>query len=51
MQQQRTLHEFDRKISGMLPLRGYGYNYPANQARIPSLRSFLSITLTLFQLP
>ena len=25
----------------MLPLRGYGYNYPANQAVIPSLRSFL----------
>ena len=31
MQQQRTLYEFDRKIWGMLPLRGYGYNYPANQ--------------------
>ena len=41
MQQQRTLYEFDRKIWGMLPLRGYGYNYPANQALIPSLRSFL----------
>ena len=41
MQQQRTLYEFDRKILGMLPLRGYGYNYPANQALIPSLRSFL----------
>ena len=26
----------------MLPLRGYGYDYPANQALIPSLRSFLS---------
>ena len=41
MQQQRTLYEFDRKDLGMLPLRGYGYNYPANQAVIPSLRSFL----------
>ena len=41
MQQQRRLYEFDRKIWGMLPLRGYGYNYPANQALIPSLRSFL----------
>ncbi len=41
MQQQRTLYEFDRKIWGMLLLRGYGYNYPANQAVIPSLRSFL----------
>ena len=41
MQQQRTLYEFDRKIWGMLPLRGYGYNYPANHALIPSLRSFL----------
>lgn len=41
MQQQRTLYEFDRKVWGMLPLRGYGYNYPANQALIPSLRSFL----------
>ena len=39
MQQQRTLYEFDRKIWGMLPLRGYGYNYPANQALIPSLRA------------
>ena len=29
------------KIWGMLPLRGYSYNYPANQAVIPSLRSFL----------
>ena len=29
------------KIWGMLPSRGYGYNYPVNQAVIPSLRSFL----------
>ena len=42
MEQQRTLYEFDRKVWGMLPLRGYGYDYPANQALIPSLRSFLS---------
>ena len=56
MQQQRTLYEFDRKIWGMLPLRGYGYNYPANQALIPSLRSFLkhhpdvvSAAVSLFQ--
>ena len=41
MHQQRTLYEFDRKILGMLPLRGYGYNCPANQALIPTLRSFL----------
>ena len=41
MQQQRTLYEFDRKIWGMLPLRGYGYNYPANQQQIPTLRAFL----------
>ena len=27
---------------GHVALRGYGYNYPANQALIPSLRSFLS---------
>ena len=42
MEQQRTLYEFDRKVWGMLPLRGYGYDYPANQALIPSLRSFLN---------
>ena len=30
IQQQRTLYEFDHKIRGMLPLRGYGHNYPAN---------------------
>ena len=42
MQQQRTLYEFDRKIWGMLPLRGYGYDYPTNQDLIPSLQSFLA---------
>ena len=42
MEQQRTLYEFDRKVWGMLPLRGYGYDYPANQALIPTLRSFLA---------
>ena len=41
MEQQRTLYEFDRKAWGMLPLRGYGYNYPANQNLIPTLKSFL----------
>ncbi len=41
MEQQRTLYEFDRKAWGMLPLRGYGYNYPANQDLIPALKSFL----------
>ena len=41
MEQQRTLYEFDRKVWGMLPLRGYGYDYPANQALIPTLQSFL----------
>ena len=41
MQQQRTLYEFDRKIWGMLPLRGYGFDYPENQARIPTLQGFL----------
>lgn len=41
MQQQRMLCEFDSKIWGMLPLLGYSYNYPANQALIPALRSFL----------
>jgi aspartate beta-hydroxylase len=41
MEQQRTLYEFDRKAWGMLPLRGYGYNYPANQDLIPTLKSFL----------
>ena len=41
MQQQRTLYEFDRKIWGMLPLRGYGYDYPANQEQIPTLKAFL----------
>ena len=35
MQQQRTLYEFDRKIWGMLPLRGYATN---PQVLIPSLR-------------
>jgi aspartate beta-hydroxylase len=30
MEKQRTLYEFDRKTSGMLALRGYGYNHPAN---------------------
>lgn len=42
MQQQRTLYEFDRKIWGMLPLRGYGFNYPKNQQRIPTLQAFLA---------
>ncbi len=41
MQQQRTLYEFDRKIWGMLPLRGYGFNYPENQRQIPTLKAFL----------
>ena len=41
MEQQRTLYEFDRKAWGMLPLRGYGCNYPANQNLIPTLESFL----------
>ena len=41
MQQQRTLYEFDRKIWGMLPLRGYGFDYPENQSRIPTLQGFL----------
>ena len=41
VEQQRTLYEFDGKVWGVLPLRGYGYNYPANQALIPALRSFL----------
>ena len=41
MQQQRTLYEFDRKIWGMLPLRGYGFDYPENQTRIPTLQGFL----------
>ena len=41
MEQQRSLYEFDRKAWGMLPLRGYGYNYPANQNLIPTLKSFL----------
>lgn len=41
MQQQRTLYEFDRKVWGMLPLKGYGFDYPANQALIPALRRFL----------
>ena len=41
MEQLHTLYEFDRKTWGMLPLRGYGYNYPANQNLIPTLKSFL----------
>lgn len=41
MQQQRTLYEFDKKAWGMLPLRGYGFNYPSNQKLIPSLKRFL----------
>ena len=41
MEQLHTLYEFDRKAWGMLPLRGYGYNYPANQNLIPTLKSFL----------
>jgi aspartate beta-hydroxylase len=41
MQQQRTLYEFDKKAWGMLPLRGYGFNYPDNQRLIPSLKKFL----------
>jgi len=56
MEQQRTLYEFDRKAWGMLPLRGYGYNYPANQNLIPTLKSFLkrhpdvvSAAISLFQ--
>ena len=36
MQQQRTLYEFDRKVWGICPCGGYGYDYPANQALIPS---------------
>ena len=42
MQQQRTLYEFDRKIWGMLPLRGYGFKYPENQRQIPTLKAFLT---------
>jgi aspartate beta-hydroxylase len=41
MEKQRTLYEFDRKTSGMLALRGYGYNHPANQDLMPTLKSFL----------
>ena len=41
MQQQRSLYEFDRKVWGMLPLRGYGFDYPANQELIPALLTFL----------
>lgn len=41
MEQQRTLYEFDKKAWGMLPLRGYGFDYPANQKLIPSLKGFL----------
>ena len=55
MKHQRTLYEFDRKVWGMLPLRGYGYDYPDNQARIPILKDFLqrnkhvvSATVSLF---
>ena len=55
MEHQRTLYEFDRKVWGMLPLRGYGYDYPSNQARIPTLEAFLqrhqqvvSATVSLF---
>ena len=41
MEQQRALYEFDQKVWGMLPLRGYGYEYPENQKLIPSLKKFL----------
>ena len=41
MEQQRTLYEIDRKAWGILPLRGYGYNYPANQDLITTLKFFL----------
>ena len=38
---QRSFYEFDKKAWGMLPLRGYGLNYPKNQKHFPTLEKFL----------
>ena len=38
--QQKSLY-VDKKAWGMLPLRGYGFNYPENQNYFPTLKSFL----------
>jgi aspartate beta-hydroxylase len=41
MVHQRSLYEFDRKVWEMLPLRAYGYDYPANLELLPALAAFL----------
>ena len=38
---QKSFYEYDNKAWGMLPLRGYGYDYPENQNHFPTLKTFL----------
>ena len=38
---QKSFYEYDKKAWGMLPLRGYGFNYPENQNHFPALKAFL----------
>ena len=40
MKHQRTFYDFDKIVWGMVPLRAYGYDYPKNMARLPTLAAF-----------